>query len=53
MHPDGTGVSGFYGNRVPDPGTFVQPRAIPGTSTVICMMPWVAGGFSHPPWMRH
>ena len=38
MHPDGTGVSGFYGNRVLDPGTFMQPRAIPGTSTVICMM---------------
>ena len=38
MHPDGTGVSGFFGNRVLDPGTFMQARAIPGTSKVICMM---------------
>ena len=38
MHPDGTGVSGFFGNRVLDPGTFMQPRAIPGTSKVICTM---------------
>ena len=38
MHPDGTGVAGFYGNRVLEPGTFMQPRPIPGTDKVICMM---------------
>ncbi|MBI5834441.1 MAG: hypothetical protein HZB16_19255 [Armatimonadetes bacterium] len=38
MHPDGTGVSGFYGNRVLDPGTFMQPHPMPGSDRVICTL---------------
>src|SRR4030042_357313 len=30
INPDGTGLSGFYGNRVISPGTFMQAQSIPG-----------------------
>ncbi len=38
IHPDGTGLSGLYGNRAIEPGTFMQSRPIPGTDKIICMM---------------
>ncbi len=30
MSPDGTGLSGLYGNRVTAPGTFMDAQPIPG-----------------------
>ncbi len=33
--PDGTGLSGFYGNRVLEPGTFMDAQPIPGTNSII------------------
>lgn len=38
MNPDGTGLAGYFGNRVISPGTFMEARAIPGTTRVICTM---------------
>jgi hypothetical protein len=38
IRPDGTGLSGFFGNRVLDPGTFMQTRPIPGTGKVLCLL---------------
>ncbi len=38
IRPDGTGLSGFYGNRVLDPGTLMQVRPIPGTGKVLCLL---------------
>ena len=35
INPDGTGLSGFYGNRVISPGTFMDAQPIPGTNQVI------------------
>ncbi|MBA4150206.1 MAG: hypothetical protein H0X66_19020 [Verrucomicrobia bacterium] len=35
INPDGTGLAGFYGNRVLTPGTFMDARAIPGSDAVI------------------
>ena len=35
INPDGTALSGFYGNRVISPGTFMHARAIPGTPAVL------------------
>jgi len=35
INPDGTALSGFYGNRVISPGTFMHARAIPGTSAIL------------------
>ena len=37
INPDGTGLAGFYGNRVLAPGTFMQVNAIPGTSRVLAL----------------
>ena len=37
INPDGTGLSGFYGNRVLAPGTFMQARSIPGTQHVLAL----------------
>ena len=31
IKPDGTGLSGYYGNRVISPGTFMDAQPIPGT----------------------
>ena len=36
INPDGTGLSVFYGNRVLSPASFLEARAIPGTSDVLC-----------------
>jgi len=38
INPDGTGLAGFFGNRVLSPGTFMEVRSIPGTQKVICTM---------------
>ena len=38
VNPDGTNLSGFFGNRVLSPGTFMEARSIPGTRKIICTM---------------
>ncbi len=38
INPDGTGMAGFFGNRVLTPGTFMEARSIPGTRKIICTM---------------
>lgn len=35
INPDGTGLAGFYGNRVLSPGTFMDAQPIPNTDCVI------------------
>ena len=35
INPDGTGLAGFYGNRVLSPGTFMDAQPVPGTKRVI------------------
>lgn len=35
INPDGTGLAGYYGNRVLEPGTFMDARPIPGGNGVI------------------
>ena len=35
INPDGTGLTGYYGNRVISPGTFMDAQPIPGTNAVI------------------
>ena len=37
INPDGTGLSGFYGNRVLAPGTFMHAQPIPGTARVLAL----------------
>ena len=37
INPDGTGLAGFYGNRVISPGTFMDARPVPGTNRVIAV----------------
>jgi len=38
INPDGTGLAGYFGNRVLSPGTFMEARQIPGTTKIICTM---------------
>lgn len=38
INPDGTGLVGFYGNRVLSPATFMNARPIPGTGKVLCIL---------------
>jgi len=38
INPDGTGLVGFYGNRVLSPATFMYGQAIPGTGQVLCIL---------------
>jgi len=38
LNPDGTVLSGYFGNRVLSPGTFMEARSIPGTSKIVCTM---------------
>ncbi len=38
INPDGTRLSGFFGNRVLSPATFMEPRSIPGTNAVLCLL---------------
>ncbi|MBI24275.1 MAG: hypothetical protein CMN05_11930 [Roseibacillus sp.] len=35
INPDGTGLTGFYGNRVISPGTFMDAQPVPGTNTIL------------------
>lgn len=35
LTPDGTGLAGFYGNRVLSPGTFMDAQPLPGRNVVI------------------
>ncbi|MCP4787772.1 MAG: hypothetical protein GY903_19470 [Fuerstiella sp.] len=35
INPDGTGLTGFYGNRVISPGTFMDAQSVPGTNQVL------------------
>lgn len=38
INPDGTGLLGYYGNRVLSPGTFMEARQIPGSTKILCTM---------------
>lgn len=38
IHPDGTNLRTFYGNRVIDPGSFLYPHSIPGGKGVLCLL---------------
>ena len=38
INPDGTMLQGFFGNRVLDPATFIEPQAIPGSTAILCTM---------------
>jgi hypothetical protein len=38
INPDGTGLAGYYGNRVISPGTFMEARSVPGTDLILCTM---------------
>lgn len=38
MNQDGTGLSGYFGNRVLSPATFMEARQIPGSNKVLCIM---------------
>jgi len=38
INPDGTMLQGFYGNRVLDPATFIEPQPIPGSRAVLCTL---------------
>jgi len=35
INPDGTGLAGFYGNRVISPGTFMDAAPVPGTNKIL------------------
>lgn len=37
INPDGTGLAGYYGNRVISPGTFMDAQPIPNTGGVIAV----------------
>jgi len=38
IHPDGTGLSAYFGNRCLDPATFIEPQPIPGSNKVLCTL---------------
>ncbi len=38
LNPDGTSLSGYFGNGVLSPGTFMEARSVPGGSKIICTM---------------
>jgi hypothetical protein len=38
INPDGTGLAGYYGNRVLSPATFMEARSIPGSTKVLCTL---------------
>jgi hypothetical protein len=38
INPDGTVLKGFFGNRVLDPATFIEPQAVPGSTAVLCTL---------------
>ncbi len=38
LNPDGTGLRVYFGNRVLSPATFMEPRAIPGSDNILCLL---------------
>lgn len=38
INPDGTMLQGYFGNRVLDPASFIEPQAIPGTKNILCVL---------------
>jgi hypothetical protein len=38
IHPDGTNLNVFFGNRVLSPATFMEARQIPDTPLIVCTM---------------
>ncbi|MBM4041486.1 MAG: hypothetical protein FJ290_23540, partial [Planctomycetes bacterium] len=38
INPDGTMLQGFFGNRVLDPASFIEPQAIPGSTAILCTL---------------
>ncbi len=38
INPDGTGLAGFFGNRVLSPATFMEAHEIPGTRQALCVL---------------
>ena len=38
IHPDGTNLAGYYGNRVLSPATFMEAHSIPGTTKVLAVL---------------
>jgi hypothetical protein len=38
IRPDGTLLSGVYGNRVLAPGAFIEPQQVPGTPNILCTL---------------
>ena len=38
INPDGTMLKGFFGNRVLDPATFIEPQPIPGSTAILCTL---------------
>jgi hypothetical protein len=38
LHPDGTLLAGYFGNRVLSPATFMEARSIPGDARVLCTL---------------
>ena len=38
INPDGTGLAGFFGNRILGPASFMEPQTIPGRSEILCTM---------------
>jgi len=38
MNADGTMLQGYFGNRVLDPASFIEPQAIPGTTAILCTL---------------
>ena len=37
IHPDGTNLAGFFGNRMLAPGTFMDARSIPNSQNIIAL----------------
>lgn len=38
INPDGTMLQGYFGNRVLDPASFIEPQAIPGSKNILCTL---------------
>ncbi|TWU40931.1 F5/8 type C domain protein [Novipirellula artificiosorum] len=38
ISPDGTGMAGYFGNRVLSPGSFMDARSVPGSQQILCTM---------------
>lgn len=38
INSDGTLLQGFFGNRVLDPATFIEPQPIPGSQAILCTL---------------